>query len=279
MVPAYGPCTVSIDKIFSAYICKYLIMKRIGKYIYEFPGIMFSVILLLNLVSCGQNGDSPEKPSVGEAYIDVPFIQEQHEAFMIGKNPADNEVRSIAVDQKSNVWIATASGVFRKESGKRDWEPVIAGDERGPSYSVEISSNGDILLGTWNGLYRYSGKTLSKEDGPEPPVSEICIDGKGDYALGPFGIWRYTDDKWNKLNYRIARSVRDALADGNGGLWVSTPPTCSQSSSISGLHRASTSSCLGVGQHSVPPIASRRNHEGDSRSRSIQRKNQAIGTV
>ena len=58
-----------------------------------------------------------------------------------------------------------------------------------------------------------------------------------------------------------------------------TSPTCSQSSSISGLHRASTSSCLGVGQHSVPPIASRRNHEGDSRSRSIQRKNQAIGTV
>ena len=58
-----------------------------------------------------------------------------------------------------------------------------------------------------------------------------------------------------------------------------TSPTCSQSSSISGLHRASTSSCLGVGQHSVPPIASRRNDEGDSRSRSIQRKNQAIGTV
>ena len=58
-----------------------------------------------------------------------------------------------------------------------------------------------------------------------------------------------------------------------------TSPTCSQSSSISGLHRASTNSCLGVGQHSVPPIASRRNDEGDSRSRSIQRKNQAIGTV
>ena len=58
-----------------------------------------------------------------------------------------------------------------------------------------------------------------------------------------------------------------------------TSPTCSQSSSISGLHRASTSSCLGVGQHSVPPIASRRNDEGDSLSRSIRRKNQAIGTV
>src|SRR3954451_24559230 len=58
-----------------------------------------------------------------------------------------------------------------------------------------------------------------------------------------------------------------------------TSPTCSQSSSISGLHRALTSSCLGVGQHSVPPIASQRNDEADSRSRSIQRKNQAIGTV
>src|SRR4249919_3366699 len=58
-----------------------------------------------------------------------------------------------------------------------------------------------------------------------------------------------------------------------------TSPTCSQSSSISGLHRASTSSCPRLGQHSVPPIASRRNHEGASRSRSIQRKNQAIRTV
>ena len=39
-----------------------------------------------------------------------------------------------------------------------------------------------------------------------------------------------------------------------------TSPTCSPSSSISGPNLASTSSCPGPGQHSVPPVASRRNH-------------------
>ena len=58
-----------------------------------------------------------------------------------------------------------------------------------------------------------------------------------------------------------------------------TSPTCSQSSSISGLHRASTSSCLGVGQHSVPPIASRLNHEGDLRSRSTTKKSSHRNSV
>ena len=63
-----------------------------------------------------------------------------------------------------------------------------------------------------------------------------------------------------------------------------TSPTCSQSSSISGLHRASTSSCLGVGQHSVLPIASRRNHEGDfafalNPTKKSSHRNSAIGEL
>ena len=93
--------------------------------------------------------------------------------------------RSIAVDRESNVWIATASGVFKKEAGTKEWEEIISGEERGPAYSVVVNSQGDILIGTWNGLYRYRDKMLVKEEGPEPPVSEICSDNEGDYALGP----------------------------------------------------------------------------------------------
>jgi hypothetical protein len=151
-----------------------------------------------------------------------PFIQEYHEAYMVGKAQNDNEIRSIAIDRESNVWIASASGVFKKIPGKKDWEPVITGDERGPAYSVAANNRGDILIGTWNGLYRYSSNKLVKETGPEPPVSEICSDNGGDYALGPFGIWRNTGNEWEKQNYNIARSVRDALSDGNGNLWVAT---------------------------------------------------------
>jgi len=67
---------------------------------------------------------------------DTSFWQESHEGFIIGKNENDNDIRSIAVDEFSNVWIATASGIFNKEKNKNTWNPVIEGDSRGPAYAV-----------------------------------------------------------------------------------------------------------------------------------------------
>jgi hypothetical protein len=180
------------------------------------------MIIVLNLFSCKPSARESKNGSTDTIYYDIPFIQEYHEAYMVNNNQDDNEVRSIAVDRELNVWIATAAGVFRKESGNREWEPVITGDDRGPAYSVAVNARGDILIGTWNGLYRYRDKILLKEDGPEPPVSEICSDTNGEYALGPYGIWYHTDNKWVKQNYGIARSVRDAMSDGKGSLWVAT---------------------------------------------------------
>ncbi len=179
-------------------------------------------MILINLVSCKESDKLLLKGSDSNIYYDVPFIQEYHEAYMVSKKPEDNEIRSIAVDRESNVWIAAASGVFKKAPGRNEWEEVISGDERGPAYSVVVNHKGEILIGTWNGLYRYNKNALLKEEGPEPPVSEICSDNEGDYALGPFGIWRNTANSWYKQNYNIARSVRDALSDDNGNLWVAT---------------------------------------------------------
>ncbi len=155
-------------------------------------------------------------------YFDHPFIQEYHEPYIVGNETADNDVRGIAVDRQSTVWIATASGVFRKEPGRQQWEEVINGDDRGPAYSIKANGSGDILIGTWNGLYRFSNGMLEKEEGPQPPVSQICCDMNGDYALGPFGIWRHSGSKWELQNYKIARSVRDALSDNHDNLWVAT---------------------------------------------------------
>jgi hypothetical protein len=188
-------------------------------------GISSVVILLivtLNLVSCKPVAREPIKVSIDTIYNDIPFNQEYHEAYMVSNNQDDNDIRSITLDNESNVWIAAAGGVFKKEAGKGEWEQVIKGEDRGPAYSVAANASGDILIGTWNGLYRFDGKTIVKEEGPEPPVSEICCDVKGDYALGPYGIWYHTNGKWVKQNYRIARSVRDAISDGIGNLWVAT---------------------------------------------------------
>ena len=199
-----------------------MIMTGIRTFSFRDSLITGLLIFFLSMLSCKQSPTAPEKDTKPVVYFDTPFLQEYHEAYMVSKDPAENEIRSIAVDHDSNVWIATASGVFRKDSGKSEWEPVIMGEDRGPSYSVVINPGGDILLGTWNGLYRYKDKILLKEVGPEPPVSEISCGNDGDYALGPNGIWHFKVNNWEKQNYRIARSVRDAMSDNNRGLWVAT---------------------------------------------------------
>jgi len=112
--------------------------------------LLFSVwlIALVAFSSCKQQPSGDKKVAEIEVYQDTTFIQEFHEAFLIGKNTGENEVRSIAVDTESNVWIATAAGVFRKSSNSREWIPVITGEDRGPAYSVEIATNGTVFLET-----------------------------------------------------------------------------------------------------------------------------------
>ncbi len=179
-------------------------------------------LLMVVILSCQQGAKKAENNSQPEVYQDVPFVQESHEAYKISDNPADNEVRGIAIDHESNVWIATASGIFCKLKGSRIWNPVISGEERGPAYSVVVNINGDVLLGVWNGIYRFSNQQLKKEEGVKSPISVICNDGTGNYALGPYGIWRFTNNKWEQQDYAIARTVRDAITDGKGSLLVAT---------------------------------------------------------
>ena len=178
---------------------------------------------LLSLISSCKNEDGRKLMDPSEnVYQDSSFIQEYHNAFFISTIREDNEVRSITVDNESNVWIATASGVFVKKLDSAIWEPVIGEDDRGPAYSVISNNDGDVLMGTWNGIYRYRNNSLVREEGPTAPVSEICSDGNSNYALGPFGIWRYSGKIWELQPYKIARSVRDAETDKNGNLWVAT---------------------------------------------------------
>ena len=193
-------------------------MKKLNSRLFLIIQGVFLVIFL----SCQQEAKKAENYSQPVVYQDVPFVQESHDAFKISDNPADNEVRSIAVDHESNIWIATASGIFCKHTGSREWKPVISGEERGPAYSVVVNINGDVLMGVWNGVYRFSNQKLKKEAGVKPPISVICNDGSGNYALGPYGIWRFTNNKWEQQDYAIARTVRDAITDGKGSLLVAT---------------------------------------------------------
>ena len=181
-----------------------------------------SVLLFLMIfVSCRNN--SKTAPIVEfQSVKDLAFTQETHIAYKISENRDDNEIRSIASDHESNVWVATAAGVFRKDCNSNDWIPGISGNDRGPAYSVAVKADGAVLLGTWNGIYQFKENQIVKQSGPKPPISVICTLKEDTYALGPFGIWQCNNGTWTEKNYKIARSVMDAVTDGNGGLWVAT---------------------------------------------------------
>ncbi|WP_026631203.1 ligand-binding sensor domain-containing protein [Dyadobacter alkalitolerans] len=170
-------------------------------------------------VSCKK--EQPDR-SANVSYQDKPFIQEFHEAFPVGSGNAENDVRSIAVDQESAIWIATAAGIFQKKKDSRDWSSIISGNDNGPAYAVESDANSTMWLGTWNGVFSYKAGRLEKVSGPQGPVSAICAAKEGVYALGPGGFWVNEGKGFQKVNGNISRSVRDVISDQNKGLWIAT---------------------------------------------------------
>ncbi|MRS61989.1 ligand-binding sensor domain-containing protein [Larkinella terrae] len=178
-----------------------------------------AVFLLVALIGSCRPDPQVEEDAV---YQDAPFWQEYHEAYPISSNPDENQVRSVAVDSKGTVWAATASGIFRKKDGQRNWESVMAEADKGPAFAVETGWDSAVWLGTWNGVYRFKNDRLERMTGPAAPVSAFCVAPEGVYALGPKGSWLHTASGWQAKNYPIARSIRDVVSDQKGGIWVAT---------------------------------------------------------
>lgn len=88
-------------------------------------------LILLVFNACQIDQSSSRNSISDKPYSDKPFLQEYHEAFIPAANPVAKDVRSIAVDSASNVWIATAAGVFMKPHRENIWHPIIEGPARG----------------------------------------------------------------------------------------------------------------------------------------------------
>lgn len=164
--------------------------------------------------------DLATKPSV---YSDNSFEQEYHEGFLVDENKSDaNNVRAVCVDSEANIWIATKGGVYRKEVTSTDWQFMISGADQGPAYDVALDALGGVWMATWNAVYHYKTGDLTKMEGPKPPIAKIVCTQEGVYALGPHGTWLFTGEAWEKKNFDSARSIRAALSDNNGSLWIGT---------------------------------------------------------
>jgi streptogramin lyase len=152
-------------------------------------------------------------------YRDTVFWQEFHEAFPVIKKSSPLSVRTVAVGDDGTVWITTAQGAFKKSADSREWIDAVPVAEQGPSFSVVKAIDGAIWMSTWNKVYRTQEGTLNEVAGLQSPVGVLATAREGIYALGPKGAWLWKDGA-RALSYTVAKSVRAAHSDGQGGLWV-----------------------------------------------------------
>lgn len=177
---------------------------------------VFLLVICLSQFITAQPGSSQTQMK------DTAFWQEYHEAYRIGKIASENEVRRIAVDDASNIWIATAEGILMKKKDAKGWNSMINGEDKGPAYTVITDGHGNVWMGTWNGVYSFNSNRLQKIKGTEGPVSALCAAPSGLYAFGPKGVWLLNQNRFIKKNYAIARSVRKAIAANDGAVWVAS---------------------------------------------------------
>jgi hypothetical protein len=176
--------------------------------------LLSSLILLMH---------APFAQTAVSTYADKDFVQEYHEPYPVGDSPEQNDVRSIAVDNKASVWIATAAGIFVKHARDTKWTSISFAKKDGSSaYSVATDNRSDIWMGTWKGVYTFRDGAVKEVPGTSGPISVICNSPEGIYAIGPGGVWLFDGTNFNKKNWAIARSVRSALSDGKKGLWVAS---------------------------------------------------------
>lgn len=162
-------------------------------------------------------------PMVTPFKDDQGFWQEYHEAYPIGRSAEENNVRSIAVDKKMTVWIATEAGIFLKKNGENTWSEIASQDsDKGPAYAISIDEHDVIWMGTWKGVFLYKNNLLLEIAGTQGPVSVICPAKEGVYALGPKGVWLFNGNIFVRKDYPVARSVRSAVSDYNEGLWIAS---------------------------------------------------------
>ena len=182
--------------------------------------VSFLFLCLINIACSQQATESISGPQFIE---DNGFWQEYHEAYPVSTVPIENNVRSIAVDKKLTVWIATEAGIFMKKNGDTKWMAIPFQDsDKGPAYAVAVDEHDAIWMGTWKGMFVYKNNLPVRVGGPQGPVSVICTAKEGVYALGPKGVWLFNGTAFIQKDYPIARSVRSAISDNKEGLWVAS---------------------------------------------------------
>ena len=164
----------------------------------------------------------PDATSPAAGITDSPFAQEYHEAYPIGQEAEQNDVRVVATDGAGSVWAGTKAGVFRLDKDKKQWTVLMDKADAGPVYDIVVDDAGTVWIGAWNGMYRSTPDGLKKINHIDCPIAALCINENEIIGLGGDCIWNVSNDICTYKQIPYSRQFRAVLADKNGGLWIAT---------------------------------------------------------
>ena len=119
-------------------------------------------------------------------------------------------IKAMTFDSRGMLWIATTNGISMMNPeglvfNSRGWNALLEGLQ---CYSVCETQNGDMLIGTESGLYRYSWKTNQVKEDPKAQLLNdrmICSmvrDSQGEIWISTTnGIWQYSDKRKQPIGY------------------------------------------------------------------------------
>lgn len=155
--------------------------------------------------------------------------------------PADGRKGSLSyhnihglIADGNELWIGTFEhglDVMDIRTGKviRHYETGPAANRFKSDFIVTLyrTDNGDILVGTWNGLFRYNRKTddFSPVEGQNSHIQSIHEDKKGTLWIGTYGdgIYSYPKNGEKKhLSAGINKYVNNLFEDSKGKFWFCT---------------------------------------------------------
>jgi signal transduction histidine kinase/ligand-binding sensor domain-containing protein len=131
---------------------------------------------------------------------------------------------TVLVDQRQHVWAGIIGlTLFRFENGS--FLPVADAPTGGRIFSLFSTQEGNILVGTENGLGMFDGvRWLSIPHGlPQAPVRALAQATNGTIWIGTEteGLFQWSDGKISKDPLRL-KDISALLVGKNGGLWVGT---------------------------------------------------------
>lgn len=153
---------------------------------------------------------------------DRPFDQEYRVRCVFEGRDDVPDLHALAIDRNGIVWAAAADGLY---TARVDAPEPVAFERRaalGPVFHLAVDAGGVVWAAAWDGLHQCLPDRIVRIQNVAGPVALVCPAPEAVWALGPDAFYRSGRSGMERLPVPCARSLRAAIPDGAGGLWLAT---------------------------------------------------------